>query len=191
MKSDVFKNKVSLNNMIDLREGMKRAEQDDTPFPVVTDDGVNVVGDANKTEVKSHNYTVRFRFPKEMEDQFDPEDIIARVGDYFIVSVDFDNVHIIPRRDTEIASAIVKIIPYLKALDENGGIRYKNNEELLAMVKQVNHDIGNDCYDTVAAVLDVDDERKNYMIMTDVMDVLTKLPEDFPEIFNESDSFFG
>lgn len=190
-QEDLLKSKVSVDNLIDLQESMEKAEHDDTPFPVVTDDGVNVVGDANKTQVKTRNYSIRFRFPKEREQDFDEKDIIQRVGDYIIVSVDFDDVHIVPRRDTEIVTAIVRILPYIKEMNEDGSIRPKTNSEMLEMVRRLNKDIGDDIYNVVAAVLNVDDSLKDYMLFTDVMDMLTKLPEDFPEAFNEADGFFG
>lgn len=190
-QEDLLKSKVSVDNLIDLQESMEKAEHDDTPFPVVTDDGVNVVGDANKTQVKTRNYSIRFRFPKEREQDFDEKDIIQRVGDYIIVSVDFDDVHIVPRRDTEIVTAIVRILPYIKEMNEDGSIRPKTNSEMLEMVRRVNKDIGDDIYNVVAAVLNVDDSLKDYMLFDDVMDMLTKLPDDFPEAFNEADGFFG
>lgn len=190
-QEDLLKSKVSVDNLIDLQESMEKAEHDDTPFPVVTDDGVNVVGDANKTQVKTRNYSIRFRFPKEREQDFDEKDIIQRVGDYIIVSVDFDDVHIVPRRDTEIVTAIVRILPYIKEMNEDGSIRPKTNSEMLEMVRRLNKDIGDDIYNVVAAVLNVDDSLKDYMLFTDVMDMLTKLPDDFPEAFNEADGFFG
>ena len=189
-QEDLLKSKVSVNNLIDFQESMQEAEKDDTPFPVVTDDGVNVVGDANKTKVKKRNYSVRFRFPKERAADFDEKEIIQEVGDYIIVSVDFDDVHIVPRRDTEITAAIVKILPYVKKLQEEK-IADRTPEEMVELVKTVNKDIGDDIYDVVAAVLNVDESIKDYMLFTDVMDLLVKLPDDFPEVFNEADGFFG
>lgn len=190
-QEDLLKNKVSVNNLIDFQNATEKAEQDETPFPVVTDDGVNVVGDANKTENKTHDYSIRFRFPKERKAEFDEKDILQEIGDYIVVSVDFDDVHIVPRRDTEIVTAIVRILPYVKQMQEDGSIRAKTPDELLELVKSVNKDIGDDIYDVVAAVLNVDKSIKDYMLFNDVMDMLIKLPDDFPEVFNEADGFFG
>lgn len=191
-QTDFLKTKISLNDMVDMQESINEAQKDDTPFPVVTRDGINVIGDVNKTEVKSHDYNVRFRFPKSMASNIDPKEIINTIGDYVIVNMEFNNVHIKPRHDIDINAAIVRILPYFKNMSEEDiSIKDKTPEELVEFVKRMNDEIGSDIYDVVAAILDVDPSIKDYMLLTDVLDVINKVPRDFPEVFNEADSFFG
>ena len=81
-QADFLKRHVSTADMLEIQKSMNEATKDDTPFPVVTKDGINVVGNPNKTEIKSHDYNVRFRFPKSMADGIDPKDILEKIGDY-------------------------------------------------------------------------------------------------------------
>lgn len=177
--------------MVEIQQALNEAPKSDTPFPVVSKDGVTVVGNANKIEVKPHDYNVRFRFPKSMAEGIDPNDIIAEIGDYVIVNMEFTDVHIKPINDVDINAAIVNIIPYFKSMQEDLSVTDKTPEEMTALVKQINDDIGADLYNVVAAILDVDKSIKDYMILTDVLAIIKRMPEDFPEVFNEADSFFG
>lgn len=190
-QADFLKRRVTTQDMLDIQASMNEAHKDDTPFAVVADNGVNVIGNANKTEVKSHDYNVRFRFPKSMAEGIDPKDIVQTVGDYVIVNMEFTDVHIKPRNDVDINAAIVQILPYFKNMNEDLSVTDKTQEELIQLVKTVNDDIGLDIYDVVAAILDVDKSLKDYMLFTDVLEVLKRMPQDFPEVFNEAESFFG
>lgn len=191
-QADFLKRKITAKDMVEIQQSMNDAQKDDTPFAVVTNEGLNVVGDANKIAPKSHDYNIRFRFPKSMAEGIDPNDIIATIGDYVVVNMEFNDVHIKPINDVDINAAIVNIIPYFKTMSEDyKHIQDKSEEELIELVKTINDDIGEDIYNVVAAILDVDKSIKDYMILTDVLEVLKRMPADFPEVFNEADSFFG
>ena len=191
-QEDFLKRKITTSDMLEIQHEIAETPKDDTPFVVATKDGINVVGDANKTEIKSHDYMVRFRFPKDMADGIDPKDIVQTIGDYVVVNMEFSDVHIKPRNDVDINAAIIKILPYFKTMSEKDfTIKDKTPEEITAFVKEINDDIGADMYDVVAAVLDVDKSIKDYMLLTDVLEVVKRIPSDFPEIFNEAESFFA
>ena len=188
-QEDLLKSRVDLEDMLDIQNGLKEAEKDDTPFAVVTSDGVNVAGDVNKTEIKSKDYHIRFRFPKAMAGSIDKKDIIQEVGDYVLVNVEFNDVHITPRRDMEIIASIVKILPYFKKYEESKA-EYRSVDEMATLIKEVSIDIGDDLYDVVAAILNVDQSIKDYMVFTDVLNMVGKIKDDFPEAFNEGDTVF-
>lgn len=193
-QEDFLKRRITAEDMVDIQQSIKSAVSDDTPFATPTKEGLVVMGDANKTEIKSHDYAVRFRFPKKMaqEHGVSEQDIIQTIGDYVIVRFEFGDVHIKPRNDVDVIAAIVKILPYFQTLKGTDfTMEDKTVEELTALVKTVNDDIGIDMYDVVAAVLDIDKSLKDYMILTDVLAIVKQLPHDFPEAFNEADSFFG
>lgn len=192
-QADFLKRRISTEDMLEIQEKLDETPKDDTPFMVVTKNGEYVAGDPNKIDYKSHDYAVRFRFPKSMaKDRIDPKDIIQTIGDYVIVRFEFTDVHIKPKNDVDVIAAIVRILPYFKTMDATDfTVKNKTTEELIQLVKTVNDDIGIDMYDVVAAVLDVDKSIKDYMILTDVLAIIKQLPEDFPEAFNEADSFFA
>lgn len=191
-QADFLKRRVTAEDMLEIQQSINETPKDDTPFMVVSKQGEFVTGDPNKIDIKSHDYAVRFRFPKSMAEGIDPKDIIQTIGDYVIVRFEFSDVHIKPKNDVDIIAAIVRILPYFKTMNKDDfTVKDKTPEELIALVKTVNDDIGVDLYDVVAAVLDVDKSIKDYMILTDVLAIIKMLPEDFPEAFNEADSFFG
>ena len=193
-QEDFFKTKVDLEDMVGVQTKFEEAGHTDVPVAVVQKDGLKVVGDANKTEIKSRDYSVRFRFPKRMASQYniDPDSVIKEIDDYVIVRFDFIDVHIVPRRDYEILESIIAIIPFFKKLDDDGvHLSDLSPEELLPILHQANDEIGDAMYQVVAAFLDIDPRIMRYMILTDVMARVQDFEADFPEVFKESDIFFG
>ena len=191
-QADLFKRGVTLEDMTKMQENLEKAHEDDTPFPVVSKDGIAVVGDVNKTEIKKHSYSIRFRFTQEeaAELGIDPKEIIKTVGNYVIVRIDYENVSIKPRYDLEIIAAMAKIMPYFYSVnEETKKVGKRTDEELMAMVNDMSVEIGDDLYNSVAAVLGIDKRIIDHMLWNDVVSVWTKLPEDFPEIFNETEVF--
>lgn len=192
-QADLFKRGVSVEDMTKMQQSIEKAHEDDTPFPVVSRDGISVVGDVNKTEVKSHNYSIRFRFTQEeaAELGIDPSEIIKTVGNYVIIKIDYENVSIKPRYDLEISAAIVRILPYFYNVnEETKKVGKRSEEELMQMVNEMSIEIGDDLYNSVAAVLGIDRRIVDHMLWNDVVDVWIRLPEDFPEVFNEAEGFF-
>lgn len=191
-QADLFKRGVSIEDMTKMQESLEKAHEDDTPFPVVSRDGIAVVGDVNKTEVKSRSYSIRFRFSKKEAGDLgiDPNEIIKTVGDYVIVKMDYDDVSIKPRYDLEINAAIVRILPYFYSVnEETKKIGKRTDEEMINLVNDMSIEIGDDLYNVVAAILGVDRRLVDHMMWNDVVSVWQRLPEDFPEVFNEAEGF--
>lgn len=178
------------NQIIDIKEALDEAEHDDTPFPVATEDGLKVVGDANKTEKKSKTYDVRFRFPlsmtKGMEDQ-----VIEKIGNYGVIKMTFEDVDIVPRRDLKLLAAIMDVLPFFKELQEDGSTEKRSIEDLIAIFRKVPQETIDSMYMIVISFLDVDESIAGYMYVSDVLNTMASLIKDFPEVFNEADSFFA
>lgn len=191
-QEDFFKHKVDLEDMVEVQDKFEEAGHTDVPIAVVQKDGLKVVGDANKTEVKSHDYSVRFRFPKTMAENINENDILKDLGEYVIVRFDFTDVHIVPRRDYEILESIIEIIPYFKKLDEDGvTLSDMSKADLLKVLHEANEQIGDAMYNVVSAFLDIDPSITRYMLLPDVMARVKDFMDDFPEVFKEADVFFG
>lgn len=180
---------LTQEQFLEMSKNLKKAEEDDTPIIALVNDEVNVVGDANKTEVKKNNYVLRFRFPKEMS-QFELP-TSTKIGDWFINEIEYKDVFISPRRDLKVVSAIMEIIPYFKSVSENGDLVNKSDEELITFAKNIPYEIIDAMYDIVSAFLNVDDTLVNYMSPLSVISVMGDLIRDYPEVFNEADVFFG
>lgn len=192
-QDDLLKTRVDLDDMLKMQKSMDDAQKDDTPFAVVSDDGVVVAGDVNKTERKSRDYSIRFRFPEShMKDLgIDEKDVIDRVAGYIVIQLDFNDVYIVPRRDIDIEAAIVKVIPYFQKLQDDGiSTEDRSAEEMRDFTKTLSNEIIDDLYDLVSAVLNVDRRITQNMVLNDVIDTATRMPQDFPEVFRAADHFF-
>ena len=192
-QGDLFNRGMSLKDMKQIQASLEEAHKDDTPFPVVTDSGLTVVGDVNKTEIKSRNYTIEFHFaPSEVEKYgIKKEDIEGYVDGQAVVHMDFEDVTIKPRYRMEIDAALIKILPYFYNLnEETKRIGERSDEEMIDMVNNMCIDIGDDMYNFVAAVLKIDRRIVDNMEWQSVVDTITKIITDFPEVANSSDATF-
>lgn len=191
-QADFLKRGVTVDNLIDLQDNFEKAHEDDTPFPIVQKDEVSVIGDANKTEVKTRDYNIRFRFPKDMPEvqNIDPKEILKTVGDYVIVRFEFKDVRIKPRYDLEIIAAISRIFPYLYSInEETKNLEKRSKEEMTDIIDGMCQTIGDDLYHVAGAILGVDKNIEDYMMWNDVVDFVTNVPRDFPELINETEGF--
>lgn len=192
-QSDLFTKGVRVKDMKKIQESLGEAHKDNTPFPIVTDDGLTVVGDVNKTEVKTRNYVVEFRFsPSEVETYgIAKEDIEGYVEGQAIVHMEFDDVTIKPRHRLEVDAAIVKILPYFYHIEEDSKkVGERTDEEFVELVNNMCIEIGDDMYNLVAAVLGIDRRIVDNMVWQSVVETIIAIIKDFPEVFNESESTF-
>lgn len=181
---------ITKEDLLRIKEEMNKAQEDTTPFLAIKDENVSVIGDANKTEPKSYDYTVRFRFPKEFADKFEGS-IEREVGNYIIVGVEYKDVRITPRRDMEILSSIMEMIPFFNKLNDNGSVEDMTDEDYALIVMSVPREAEDAMYKFVESVLDIDDDLGQYMLATSVFEHVAYFIKDFPEVFNEADVFFG
>lgn len=191
-QADLFSRNSMTAGLKKLQDAAEEAKKDDTPFAIVSKDGMSVVGDVNKTEVKSKDYTVRFKFTPEEVERYgiQEEDIKRYVGKYAEVPMEFTDVSIKPRYELEIDAAIVKILPYIYSVnEETKRIGNRTEEEMRLMVQDMCIEIGDDLYNFVAAVLGVDRRIVENMEFNDVMETATQLFLDFPEELNSSEGF--
>ena len=180
---------IKPEQLMKINQSIKKAEEDTTPYPVVVDGKVHVVGDANKTENKKRDYTIRFRFPKEYAEYFD--EVKETIGNYIIVEVEYKDVYISPRSDMKILAAISKIFPYVKKLNEDGSIEEMTDEELLDVCLEMPDEIEDAMYILCASILRVDESMRDWMLATSVYAFVSQFIDDFPEVANEADAFFG
>lgn len=176
-------------DFLTISNNLKKTTESDVPFAVVKDQEVSVIGDANKTEVKTADYQVKFRIPKNQLEQ-KPENA-QEVGTYYIFTVGFENVTITPRSDLKIVDAIMKIMPFFNELKQNGEMKELDQKELLSIFVHAGDEIHLAIYNLVATFLGIDDQMGEYMLPFSVIENLNKIMDNHPEVFNEADVFFG
>lgn len=165
---------MELKEYNEISEALDKAEEDTTPFMVVTDQDLNVVGDANKTEINKHDYKVAFRIYKD--------------GKYEWVEKEFKDVYITPRNDVKVSRMLTQLMPYFKKIEDGKTKKYEK-EEILDILTQ--DTILDAMYDTVAAVLSIPDNLKDLMAPESVIQAAAQIIKDYPEAVNEADTFFG
>ena len=163
-----------------IEGGLQEAEKDDTPFLVPAEDELVVVGDANKTEINSHDFEISFRLPPE-----------EKGGSYRVVKKKFEDVYITPRQDTKVLKALTELMQYFKAVKPSGDVNNLTPEEKLAVVEQLGDEAYDIMYDLTAFVLKIDPALKDYMTPTTVLQATLQIIKSFPEAVNEADAFFG
>lgn len=180
---------ITQEEFLKIANNLKKAEEDDTPFIVVKDDEVAVVGDANKTELKKNTYNLSFRFPLE-DERFKTEDSKV-VGSFYLTEIEFKDVFISPRKDLKIVASVMKIMPYFKKLYADGTLADRTNDELFAVFTSMSDEVLDAIYLLVQCVMGIPNDIIDNLLPSSALYACAKLIEDYPEIFNEADVFFG
>ena len=162
-------------------EAIDKAQQSTTPFPVVNEGEISVVGDANETKINKHDFKIRFRVPVKNED--------GSVT-YAMRTKEYKDVFITPRQDAKIVSVLTKILPYFVKVLNNGEVEKLSFDERLDVLRKFDDDIIDSMYDLTAVVLGVDPELKDYMHLGDAVDASLSILQMYPEVVNEADTFF-
>lgn len=124
--------KFTINDWLDINKSLEKAREDDTPHAVLNNGNLAVVGDANKTEVKKVDYQIKFRF-EEGELQAYPKNA-KKVGKYIMFTIDFEDIHINPRKDMLLVESALGIYPIITALTNVVDTRNSQIEEMLKRV---------------------------------------------------------
>lgn len=182
---------VNAQDLAGIASQLKRTNEDNTPFAIVNEKEVSVVGDANKTEVKKNDYVAKFRIPMSKLDR-QPENSQV-VGPYYVITRNFEDVTISPRKDLVIANAIMELQPFFKILKGDGTVKERSDEEVLKLfaTTTAGHDALLAMYNLIAAFLEIDDFLCQYMLPGSVIKNINAFIDNHPEAFNEADVFFG
>ncbi len=159
-----------------IDEGIEKATDSVIPFQVSKDDEIAVVGDANATELNKHNFKIEFKIP--MGDKYEKHE------------KEFKDVYLKPRHETRLVKFMTAILPYYRKVTEDGGVVRYTPAEQEGIRKAFSEDIYDMMYDIVATVLGIDPELKDYMTRKSVTEATANIIEMFPELVNESDTFF-
>ena len=168
----------------EIKQGIDDATQSDTPFVISKDNKLSVVGDANKTEINSHDFKIVFRVPDGTTEG-------KKVSGGVLTEVEYKDVFISPRRATKVTSAICRLLPYFRKVSENGDVEDYTIEEITQLVADWDDEIIDTMYHVVAVFLQVDDRLVDYMQPSSVLQALTQIIHNYPEVINESDVFFS
>lgn len=187
---------IQIDQLDELKQAIKEAEKDDTPYIGIKDDELHVLGDPNKTEIKPADYVVCFAFPNTEEWKARAEqngDEIGKTtedGRYFLCKRYFKNVYLTPRRMGAVVSALAQIESFLFKITENGEIKELNYDEMQSLLTVMNGELSDATYEVVATVLRIPYEEMEWMLPLNTIENAVKIAVNNPSAVNEADLFF-
>lgn len=188
---------ITIDQLGELKDAIKEAEKDDTPYIGIKDDELHVLGNPNKTEIKVADYVVHFAFPNTEEWRARARangDEIGKStedGRYFLCSRSFKNVYLTPRRMGAVVSTLAQIESFLYQVTENGEIKEMNYEEMQSMIAVMNGELSDATYELVATVLRIPYEEMEWMLPLNTIENAVKIAVNNPSAVNEADLFFA
>ena len=188
---------LQVEQLDDLKQAIKEAEQDDTPYIGIKDDEIHVLGNPNKTEIKAADYVVHFAFPNTEEWRRRAEANGDEIGQttedkrYFLCKRRYKNVYISPRRMGGLVSALAQIESFSYKITDNGEVKELSYDEMVSMATVMNGELSDATYDVVATVLRIPYEEMEWMLPVNTIENAVKIAKNNPSAVNEADLFFG
>ena len=188
---------LKMEQLDDFKLAIKEAEKDDTPYIGIKDDEIHVLGDPNKTEVKSADYVVHFAFPNteewraRAEANGDTIDKFTEDKSYFLVKRNYKNIYLSPRRMGAVVSTLAQIESFLYKILDNGEIKELNNDEMMSLLNVMNGELSDATYELVATVLRIPYDEMEWMLPLNTVENAVKIAVNNPSAVNEADLFFG
>lgn len=196
------KTELSLEEYKKMKQFIDEAEKDDTPYASVQEDSIAVVGDANKTEMNEHSFTMRFMMPKtEATEQWIADnlednniDLVSSKDGRLTFDWRYKNVFIKPRIMPKLLTVCAKWFSLFYKTDINGKYEFRftdyDTQEVITLLDEMTDEQVDSIYQTVAVILGVPKQYTDYMSFEYVLNVFQKLPEYYPELMNELYDFF-
>lgn len=187
---------INIDQLDELKQAIKEAENDDTPYIGIKDDELHVLGNPNKTEIKPADYVVHFAFPNTKEWRTRSESLGDEIGKttedgrYFLTKRSYRNVYLTPRRMSAVVSTLAQIESFLFKITENGSIKELSYEEMKEVAMLMNGELSDATYDLVATVLRIPYEEMEWMLPLNTIENAIKIAYNNPSAINEADLFF-
>lgn len=165
-----------------IERGMLAAEQSTTPFPIPGEDEIAVVGDPNETKTNKQDFVVTFRLPYKDE----------RTGKILFKwqDIEYHDVFISAGADGKIVKALATIWPFWKKVHDDGGTGRYTHEEKIKLITEMPDEIDERIRSVVVLVLGINEKLREHMTMESAYAAFSQIIEQFPEVVNETDTFF-
>lgn len=159
---------MTQEDILKIKDEMDKAQESTTPFAVVAEDNMAVVGDANDTKTVLTDYTITFRLPDGKGGSVEKD-------------VDYKNVFVTPRQETRLARLYAELLPFFKKFEDGGEVTDYDESELIYLAQNLTEEIMDLMYDLVGHVLDVDPELVDFMTIQSVVPAVAKIIRQYPQ----------
>lgn len=159
---------MTQEDMLKIKAEMDATRESTTPFAVVNDDTLAVVGDANETQTVLTDYTITFKLPN------GKGGVIER-------DVEYKDVFITPRQETKVVKVYAELLPYYRKITNSGTIEDYSDEELEVLAGEMDEHIYDLMYELVGTVLGVAPELMEYMKLESVLEAVAKIIRNYPQ----------
>ena len=167
-----------------IKKALDEAQNTTIPFPVVNDNELAVVGDANKTELRRFEYEITFKKPV-----YDSEGNLT--GEFKEENKKYENVFVKPRLNTQIIKLLASMMPYFYKVDEEGNQVEYSRIEMIQIFGQLEDAILDKMYQLVATILEIPFDEIDYMEGPSVLSTIMKFVDDNPQTAREAQLFFS
>lgn len=167
----------------DIKEGIDNAPNSTVPFPVVKDDKMSVIGDANETQINKHDFKITFRLPEGIADG-------QKIDGGVLKEIEYKDVFITPRQSGKVVSSLCRMLPFFRKIVDKGVADY-TQEDIVEMLAEFGDDFVDDMYDLVGKTLKIDDALIDYMLPGSAVQATVQIVTGYPEIVNEAEAFFS
>lgn len=182
---------ISYEEFVEMKKKMDEAEEDTTPYAIVDDGDISVVGDVNKTEVIKRDYVIKFGYPntKAWKDRLESEGtkILEETPNYLFVDRYYKDVWVPPRIYTAVQAAFGEVYQFFNVITENGSIRDLTEDEIIDALGMLSQDIMEAMTHAVATILRIPQNEEACMVPFMTMIAVVRMIQDFPEIINGMD----
>lgn len=166
----------------EIKEGIDKAPESPVPFPVVKDEKMSVIGDANETQINKHDFKITFRLPEGVAEG-------QKVAGGVLKEIEYKDVFITPRQSGKVVSSLCRMLPFFRKIVDKGVGEY-TQEDVQELMAEFGDEFVDDMYDLVAKVLKIDDALIDYMVPASAVAATVKIVTDYPEVVNEAEAFF-
>ena len=181
---------MTQEEILSIKRSMEKAEKDDTPFAVVNDGEVTVVGDPNKTQKKEVTCAILFRIPVEYGKLLDDVKLSSD-GRFYLAEVEYKAMTVTPRKEIVYKGKMLSILNFVKAMKDDGEIETIDDKTFVNLFYMYPEQMSFAIYDFVGEFLNIPVEIRDMMEDVSVISAFNDILESFPEIYNGADLFFG
>lgn len=186
---------MTVEQFIELKKHMDEAENDTTPYVVTDeDDGLQIVGDPNETEITKYQYEIMFGYPKTDEVRKRLEgmkncEITNETDNYIACKRTFKDVWIPPRIYPAVQTAFAELYQFFNMITDDGGIRDLTEDEIVEVLRMLDQKMIEAMCHAVGTILGISEAEEQCMVSLTVYPVIVQMIRDFPEIVNGMDFF--